>query len=192
MARPHRTTLSPAYARDALASWLDRRDHRGLPDLVADRARPSLFHTREQKNGLLEPWRPLAEQDGTDAVEDGADARPHGAAWLRLRPAHQRQPRLRRIPHGDAAAPGGRAKGIPRIPEPPAPRQGQGRVRRLHGPAQDAPDPAQRPASKLGPQDLRLGLKAKARARKFSLRRNAPHHPDGNGTARLRPRRRAV
>src|ERR1700704_523215 len=146
MARYQRTALSPAYARDPLAPRLDRRDHRGLSDLVADRARPSLFHTREQKNGLLEQSGSLAEQDGTDAVEDGADARPHGTARLRLRrPVHERQSRLRRIPHGNAAASGRRAAGVPRFPEPAAPRQGQGRVRRLHGPAQaTAADAAER------------------------------------------------
>ncbi len=35
---------------------------------------------------------------------------------------------------------------VPQFPRPPASRQGQGRVRRVHGAAQDAPDPAERPA----------------------------------------------
>src|SRR5581483_7590769 len=97
MARPRRRTLSSSHVRKPLASRLDRRDHRRLPDLVADRTSPSLFHTREQKNGLLDSRPPgsLAEQDGTDAVEDGAHEEPHGAAWLRLRPALERQPRVR-------------------------------------------------------------------------------------------------
>ena len=43
----------------ALAPRLDRRDHPRFHHLVADRACPSLFHTREQKNGLLESSRPL-------------------------------------------------------------------------------------------------------------------------------------
>src|SRR5262249_32836768 len=109
LARPHGTTLpilSSPHAGYALASRLDCRDHPRLPDLVADRTSPSLFHTREQTHELLEPPGSLAEQDGTDAVEDGADEEPHGASRLRrlrLRPALQRQPRLRRIPQRDAA-----------------------------------------------------------------------------------------
>src|SRR5579859_3846910 len=102
MARPHRRALlPPAHARESVAPRLDRRDHPRFPDLVADRTCPSLFHTREQKNGLLERLRPrslerqMAEQDGADAVEDGAHEEPHGAAWLRLRSAVERQPRLR-------------------------------------------------------------------------------------------------
>src|SRR5689334_9676242 len=99
MARPHRTTaLSSAHVGKPLASRLDRGDHSRLPDLVADRACPSLFHTREQKDGLLESLGSLAEQDGTDAVEDGTDEGPHGAARLRLWSALERQPRFRRIP----------------------------------------------------------------------------------------------
>src|SRR5262245_1639675 len=95
MARPCRRALSPPHAREPLASGLDRRHHSRLPDLVADRTCPSLFHTREQKNGLLESPGSLVEQDGADAVEDGAHEEPHGAAWLRLRSALERQPRLR-------------------------------------------------------------------------------------------------
>src|SRR3954447_9473482 len=102
MARPHGRILStPAYARVALAPRLDRRDRPRLHHLVADRACPSLFHTREQKNGLLESSGSLAVQDGADAEQDGADARPHGAPWLWLRrfwSVLERQPRLRRIP----------------------------------------------------------------------------------------------
>src|SRR5690349_22043081 len=99
MARPHRTTpLSSAHVGEPLASRLDRGDHSRLPDLVADRACPSLFYTREQKDGLLEPLGSLAEQDGTDAVEDGTDEGRHGAARLRLWSALERQPRFRRIP----------------------------------------------------------------------------------------------
>src|SRR5580693_7138238 len=75
MARPHRRIRPPPpYARFALASRLDRRDGTWLHPLVADRPCPSLFHTREQKNGLLESSRPLGQQDGADAVQDGADA----------------------------------------------------------------------------------------------------------------------
>src|SRR5215468_7457391 len=99
MARPRGGALPPPHAAKPLASRLDRRDHPRLPDLVADRACPSLFHTREQKNGVLEqlPPRSLAEQDGADAVQNGAHARPHGTPrfWLGLWPALERQPRLR-------------------------------------------------------------------------------------------------
>src|ERR1044072_2610115 len=101
MARPFGSKLrAPPYARYALASRLDRRDHPRLHHLVADRTCPSLFHTREQKNVVLEPPGSLAEQDGKDAVQDGPHARSHGAPRLRLwlRPAVLRQPRLRRIP----------------------------------------------------------------------------------------------
>src|ERR1700742_3227198 len=165
MARLHRRTLSPAHARDALASRLDRRYYPGLPDLVADRTSPSLFHTREQTYGLLEPQSPgsLAEQDGTDAVEDGADEEPHGAPWVRLRPAVQRQPRLRRIPLRDAAAPRGGAAGVQGFPRPPAPRQGQGRVRRVHAAAPRPPDAAERSA----PEGLSF--------QRFAFRPNAPN-----------------
>src|SRR3569623_1202419 len=58
----------------------DRRFHR----LVAARSGGARLHGLEQKNGLLESSRAFRRQDGTDAVEDGADARPHG--WPRLRP----------------------------------------------------------------------------------------------------------
>src|SRR5207245_3572317 len=101
MARSRGRTVSPAHVGWTLASRLDRRDHPRLHHLVADRSCPSLFHTREQKNGLLESPGSLAEQDGADAVQDGADARPYGAPWLRLRRLRsvlERQPRLRRIP----------------------------------------------------------------------------------------------
>ena len=55
---------------------------------------------------------------------------------LRLRSAVERQPRLRRIPHGNAAASRGRAGRVPEFPRSPASRQGQGRVRPVHGAAQ--------------------------------------------------------
>src|SRR3982751_6829361 len=109
MARPFGPTLrAPPHAQHALASRLDRRDHPRLHHLVADRTCPSLFHTREQKNGLLDSPGSLAEQDGADEVQDGADEGPHGTRWLSVRwlwPALQRQPRVRRIPRRDAAAP---------------------------------------------------------------------------------------
>src|ERR1700734_2175401 len=104
MARPHRRIRPPPHAAFALASRLDCRDDPRLPDLVADRSWPSLFHTREQKNGLLESSRSLVEQDGADAVQNGADAQSHGAPRLPLWVAIERQPRLRRLPHGDVAA----------------------------------------------------------------------------------------
>src|SRR5712672_3661246 len=105
-----------ADARFALAPWLDRRDHPGLHHLVADRPCPSLFHTREQKNGLLESRRSLVEQDGADAVQDGTDAQSHGTPRLPVWPALQWQPRLRRVPHGNLAAARGRADRIPGFP----------------------------------------------------------------------------
>src|ERR1700751_2743470 len=104
MARPRgRTlsTLSSAHVAKPMAPRLDRRDHRRLSDLVADRACPSLFHTREQTDELLEsprlgaPRGSLGQQARADAVEDGADEEPHGAARLPLRAAFERQPRLR-------------------------------------------------------------------------------------------------
>src|ERR1700684_676498 len=109
MAPPHRRGRPPPHAAFALASRLDRRDDTRLPHLVADRPWSSLFHTREQKNGLLESSGSLGEQDGADAVQDGADAQPHGdlaslSPWLRLRPALKRQPRVRRVPLGYLAA----------------------------------------------------------------------------------------
>ena len=52
---PKRTTAR--ICSIALAPRLDRRDHPRLHHLVADRPCPSLFHTREQKNGLLESTR---------------------------------------------------------------------------------------------------------------------------------------
>src|SRR5262249_4645250 len=106
MARPRGRTLPPANVREPLAPRLDRCDHYRLPDLVADRTCPSLFHTREQKDVVLESLRrrSLAEQDGADAVQDGADAQPHGEGGLSFRSANKRQPRIRRIPRGDAAA----------------------------------------------------------------------------------------
>src|SRR5436305_1151904 len=84
MARPH-GRVSPAYASFAMAPRLDRRDCIGLHLLVADRSCPSLFHTREQKNGLLESSRPLVEQDGADAVQNGTDAGPDGTPWFSVR-----------------------------------------------------------------------------------------------------------
>src|SRR5579859_4528160 len=74
MARPDRRLPPPPHARYALASRVDCRDDPRLHHLVADRPCPSLFHTWEQKNGLLESSRSLGEQDGADAVQDGADA----------------------------------------------------------------------------------------------------------------------
>src|SRR4051812_21008078 len=153
MARPFGPTLrAPPHAQYALASRLDRRDHPRFHLLVADRTCPSLFHTREQKNVVLEQPGSLAEQDGADAVQDGPYARPHGAPRFRLwlRPALERQPRLRRIPHRDTAAARGGAGRVQELPRPSASRQGQGRVRPVHGTTQDAPDPAaDRPAARL-------------------------------------------
>src|SRR5579862_2730528 len=101
MARPDRRIPPPPYARDALASRLDRRDDSRLLHLMADWPCPSLFHTREQKNGLLESSRSLGQQDGANAVQDGADAQPHGnlaglSPRLRLWLVLEWQSRLRR------------------------------------------------------------------------------------------------
>ena len=59
--------------------------------------------------------------------------RPSAAAGL------QRQPRLRRIPRRDVASAGGGAEGVRHVPRPAALRQGQGRVRPVHG---RAPQPS--------------------------------------------------
>src|SRR5215210_4356381 len=83
---------------------------------------------------MLESPRPVVEQDGADAVQGGTDAEPDGASWLPIWSGLQRQSRLRRLPHGNAAAAGGRANRIPRFPRSSAARQGQGRVRPVHGP----------------------------------------------------------
>src|SRR6516165_3603949 len=157
MARPRSKALPPPYVRYAMAPRLDCRHRAGFPDLVANWPCPSLFHTREQKNGLLEP-RALGEQDGTDAVQDGADAQLHGPRWIPVRSVLERQPRLRRISYGDAAAARGRAEGISRIPRPVAPRQGQGRVRPVYGAASLAADPPVRRSAPALRQGLASGV----------------------------------
>ena len=48
---------------------------------------------------------------------------------------------------GNPAPARGRAGRVQEFPRPPASRQGQGRVRRVHGAAQAASDPAERPAA---------------------------------------------
>src|SRR6185295_7262092 len=81
---------------------------------------------------------------------DGPDARPHGASRfrrLRLRSAFERQPSLRRVPNRNPAASRRRAGRVQEFPRAPASRQGQGRVRPVHGAAQAASDPAERPAA---------------------------------------------
>src|ERR1700761_2562736 len=78
MARSDRRVRPALRSSQVLASRLDCRDDPRFPDLVADRSCPSLFHTREQKNGLLEFSRTLGEQEGADAVQDGPHAQPHG------------------------------------------------------------------------------------------------------------------
>src|SRR5690349_9694601 len=93
MARPRSRALPPPYVRYALAPRLDRGDRAWLHDLVADRPCPSLFHTREQKNGLLES-RALCQQGRADAVQDGTDARSDGAPWFSVRSVLERQSRL--------------------------------------------------------------------------------------------------
>ena len=57
------------------------------------------------------------------------------------RSALERQPRVRRISHRDAAAARGGAARVPRLPRPAALRQGQGRVRPVHGRAAQSPAP---------------------------------------------------
>src|SRR6202035_2766259 len=170
-----RALLPPAYARFSLAPRLDRRHRARFHHLVADWARPSLIHTREQKNGLLESG-PLVEQDGADAVQDGADEEPDGAPRLRLRrSALERQPRLRRIPRRNAAAPRRGTDRFQGIPRSPAPRQGQGRVRPVHGPAPD-------PSGAAAPGRSAPGVSRKSQ----SLRLSAPSQPDGDSAAHLR------
>ncbi len=77
--------------------------------------------------------------------QDGQDAGPW-ANWkvLDLRAGRSpgrdvRQPRLRRIQGRDPSPHGGRAEGIRIIPRTPALRQGQGRVRPVHGRAPVSP-----------------------------------------------------
>src|SRR5439155_13384170 len=150
------------------------RNHPGLHHLVADRPCPPLFHTWEQKNGLLESRRSFLEQDGADAVQDGANAQSHGAPRLSVRSALERQPRLRRVPHGNLAAARGGADRISGFPRSPASRQGQGRVRPVHGAASAASDPT-------APGRSAPSLTSD----RYSLRRSAPVKPDGDTTARL-------
>ena len=55
MARPDGRSTIARICLNSPELRLDRGDHPRLHHLVADRPCPSLFHTREQKNGLLEP-----------------------------------------------------------------------------------------------------------------------------------------
>src|SRR3569833_473185 len=86
--------LSPGLDPDR-----DRRFHR----LVAAWSGRARLHLLEQEHGMWTPSRTFRRQDGAYAVEDGADARPHGRP--RLLGRVQRQPRVRRLPDGDAAPP---------------------------------------------------------------------------------------
>ncbi len=65
-----------------------------------------------------------------------------GFPLRRVRSALERQPRLRRIPRGNAEAPRRGADRIQGFPRSAASRQGQGRVRPVHGAAPPASDPA--------------------------------------------------
>ena len=72
--RPHSCTF-------ALASgWI--ADHAWLHVLVADRPRPSLFHTREQENGLLELIRSLVRTRWSGCSTRWSGCATHGASRL--------------------------------------------------------------------------------------------------------------
>ena len=89
------------------------------------------------------------EQDGADAVQDGADARPHGASWLLGfgfgPPSSGNRAFKDTAPKRCGVSK--KSRSIQRFPRSPASRQGQGRVRPVHGAAQAASDPAERPAA---------------------------------------------
>ena len=148
------TIAAGQCARITLASRLDRIHRAGVHHLVADRPRTSRLHAREQEHGLLGS-QPFRQQDGTDAVEDGADARQHGKQRLRLR----RRPRAAIAPSTNIAsrrcAGWRKSSASSRLPGAAAPRQGQGRVRPVHGPASSAPGLAERrPAAGLTPLSI--------------------------------------
>ena len=97
-------------------------------------------------------------EDKMSRVRDRMECVGRGT-WWRAR-AVERQPRLRRVPRRDAAPARGGAARVPRLPRPAAHRQGQGRVRPVHGrPAQPAPAARAR--------DLAAGLKPSRHERQF-------------------------
>ena len=79
---------------------------------------------------IRRPW-PLAGQDGAPARWTGCATGCGGGPWNGA--PIQRQPRLRRISHRNAAPPGRGTARIPHFPRPPALCQGQDRVRPVHG-----------------------------------------------------------
>ena len=100
------------------------------------------FTDMERTNGLLEDGGGMSrwqQRSGSRCTAPGP-----GGSRSRV----ERQPRLRRIPHRDAAAARRGAAGIPRLPRPAALRQGQDRVRPVHGRAPQPPDSGQ-PAAEL-------------------------------------------
>src|SRR5277367_2444608 len=95
-------TREVAHANDSKdrrvrKTGLDRSHDSRLLVLVAAGAGYPRLHDRERTNGLLESSRPLAEQDGAHAGEDGPRARQNGWCARRLvgHAAVERQPRLR-------------------------------------------------------------------------------------------------
>ena len=108
------------------------------------------FTLGSRKMALLEPPGSLAEQDGADAVRrwSGCATTWSGAASASAASA---RPRAATAPSTNTAwkpaAARGRADRIPGFPRSPASRQGQGRVRPVHGAAPPAPDAAERPAA---------------------------------------------
>src|ERR1700730_7601954 len=107
--------------RRTWTSRLDPTDDPRLHRLVAAWARGTGLHVRERTHGLLESpiGRALAGQDGPDAGENGARARPHGSYGRRPglvgSASLERQPRLRRIPDRNAEPARGGAARVPRI-----------------------------------------------------------------------------
>ena len=77
--------------------------------------------------------------------------------------ALERQPRLRRVPHRDAAAARRGAARVPRLPRPAALRQGQVRVRPVHGRAAQPPAAAGLRSRKADPPQRATAFRAARR-----------------------------
>src|SRR6185295_15865064 len=93
--RPHAPSLDRA-----VDPWVYR--------VVAGWPRDPRLHILEQKHGLPQR-RALAAEDAAHGRKDGPHARARAGLrdrdlWFSLGPAFERQSRLRRIPHRDAAA----------------------------------------------------------------------------------------
>src|SRR6185312_5809629 len=94
----------------------------------------------ERTHELRKAWRrrPLVVRNRQPAG--------HGGTLVRrlASPAIERQPRLRRVSYRDPEAARGGGARVPRVPGAPAPGQGQGRVRPVHG---RPPPPLRRPGA---------------------------------------------